>query len=394
MTKTIKEILSKAFGFSNDDQLNSLARILYHYEFDGIERRSAPNDLNLKGILDYKISEEDLNKLLQENIFQKIRGSGERQQVDPSNDFSSETKQQLMQDFDKIGFVAEVSPNPDKEYKYIIIYGAAQKGMENRLNDFLGYFLPKINGDPKEIFFLVGERYAWLDSESCAKEILLERINKLSAISGEEKTTKTMKELEGEINEVYAKFSSLTEKRKGAVKYFQDTYKNIKFPTEYDIAKEVIESKKANLGGFTITYINAEKKTDGSRPDTTDTVRAFVKEVNLREEDFDFKAVVAISNQPNVSAQALSFRVDKRLCGIDVVGKEGSRQDGQLNILACELAGGFYRHFALSKQEHESDQPQSSQGAPSSETVNRKDASLAEQLDNETEKGAKRARFK
>jgi|GEM_PF-6394663 len=383
MTKTIKEIFSQAFGFSNDDQLNSLARILYHYEFDGTKRRSIPNDLNLKDILNNEISEEDLNKYLQENIFQKIRGSGERQQVDPSNDFSSETKQQLMRDFEKIGFVAEVLPNRDKEYKYVIIYGAAQNGMENRLNDFLGYFLPKINGDPKEIFFLVGKRDAWLDSESFAKEVLLEKINKLPAIPGKEKTLKTMDELEGEINEVYAKFSSLTEKRKGAVEYFTQKYK-IEFPTEADIAEKIFESKKAeskkaeskkaDLDGFKITIINAEKKTDGSRPDTTDTLKAFAKEVKLRKEDFNFDAVLAISNQPNVSAQALALRVDERLCCIDVVGKEGSRQVGQLNIFACELAGGIYRYLALSKEQQQgikSDQLLSSQANPSQATADR-----------------------
>ena len=166
----IREIFSQAFGLSSEDQLNSLARILYHYEFDGTKRRSAPNDSNLKEILDKETSEKDLNGLLQEHIFKRIRGSGERQQIDPSNHFSDETKQQLIQDFEKIGFVAEVLPKPDKEYESVIIFGAAQKGMENRLNDFLEHFLPKINENPKEIFFLVGERDAWLDSESFAKE--------------------------------------------------------------------------------------------------------------------------------------------------------------------------------------------------------------------------------
>ena len=368
--RNIEQIFNQEFGFNNNKP-NSLARILYHFEFDGVPRHSSPQQSDLDAILKRKISEADLNELLQENIFQKIRGSGERQQVDPSNDFSSETKQQLMQDFDKIGFVAEVSPNPDKKYESVIIYGATQDGMESRFNDFLGYFLPKINGDPKEIFFLVGKRDAWLDSESFAKEVLLEKINKLPAIPGKEKTSKTMDELEGEINEVYAKFSSLTEKRKGAVEHFTQKYK-IEFPTETDIAKKIVENRKADLKGFTITYINAEKKPNGSRPDTTDTLKAFAKEVKLRKEDFNFDAVLAISNQPYVSAQALALRIDKGLCGIDVVGKEGSRQDGQLNILACELAGGFYRHFALSKErEQESDQPQRSTGNPSQATANR-----------------------
>ena len=457
MTKTIKKIFSDEFGF-NPDQLNSLARILYHYEFDGIERRSIPNDSNLKEILDNEINEEDLNRLLQENIFQKIRGSGERQQVDPSNKFRDETKLQLMQDFEKIGFVDEVLPNPDKKYESVIIYGAAQKGMENRLNDFLEHFLPKINENPKEIFFLVGKRDAWLDSESFAKEVLLKKINDSPERKNE--AIKTKEELDAEIEKIILdeqrkkqvthfknkygvilpekgdinkeillekinrspkinginektrddldkeiKFISkitLSEKRRLQVVHFTQKYK-IEFPTETDIAEKIFESKKKLVNDFDITsvdnensarikdlvnnikitIINAEKKPDGSRPDTTDTLRAFIENVKSRE-DFNFDAVLAISNQPNVTAQALALRIDKGLCGIDVVGKEGSREVGQLNILACEFAGGFYRYLALSKEQQQgikSDQLLRSQGAPSSETVNRKDASFAKKLD-------------
>ena len=83
---------------------------------------------------------------------------------------------------------------------------------------------------------------------------------------------------------------------------------------------------------------------------------------------------MAISNQPYVSSQAMALKVDERLCGIDVVGKEGSRQVGQLNILASELAGRLYRYFALSKEQQQgikSDQPLSSQGQLSQATANR-----------------------
>ena len=364
----IREIFSQAFGLSSEDQLNSLARILYHYEFDGTKRRSAPNDSNLKEILDKETSEKDLNGLLQEHIFKRIRGSGERQQIDPSNHFSDETKQQLIQDFEKIGFVAEVLPKPDKEYESVIIFGAAQKGMENRLNDFLEHFLPKINENPKEIFFLVGERDAWLDSESFAKEILLERINRSPKINGINE--KTPDDLNKEIQ--FISKITVDEQRKLQVAHFTKKY-GIKFPTETDIAKEIVKSKKADLGGFTITYINAEKKPNGLRPDTTDTLRAFIENVESRKV-FNVNAVMAISNQPYVSSQAMALRVDEGLSSIDVVGKEGSRQVGQINILACESAGRFNRYFTLSKEQQQgikSDQPRSSQGQPSQATANR-----------------------
>ena len=364
----IREIFSQAFGLSSDDQLNSLARILYHYEFDGIKRRFAPNDSNLKEILDKEFSEKDLNGLLQEHIFKRIRGSGERQQIDPSNHFSDETKQQLIQDFEKIGFVAEVLPKPDKEYESVIIFGAAQKGMENRLNDFLEHFLPKINENPKEIFFLVGERDAWLDSESFAKEILLERINRSPKINGINE--KTPDDLNKEIQ--FISKITVDEQRKLQVAHFTKKY-GIKFPTETDIAKEIVKSKKADLGGFTITYINAEKKPNGLRPDTTDTLRAFIENVESRKV-FNVNAVMAISNQPYVSSQAMALRVDEGLSSIDVVGKEGSRQVGQINILACESAGRLNRYFALFKEQQQgikSDQPRSSQGQPSQATANR-----------------------
>lgn len=357
----IREIFSQAFGLSSDDQLNSLARILYHYDFDGTERRSIPNDSNLKEILDKEFSEKELNDLLQKNIFQKIRGTRERQQIDPSNhfseDFSEETKQQLMQelmqDFEKIGFVAKVSPEQNKKYESVIIFGASQKGMESRLNDFLGYFLPQINENPKEIFFLVGERDAWLDSESCAKEILLERINRSPQINGINE--KTPEDLNKEIQFISKDEVNVNEQRKLQVKHFTNKY-GIEFPTETDIAKKIVEKiKKENkaLEGVKIAFINAEKKPDGSRPDTTDTLKAFIKTVEPRKGGFNFKAVMAISDQPYVSSQAMALRADERLWDIDVVGKECSQEVAQLNILACELAGGFNRYSALSKEQQQ-----------------------------------------
>ena len=108
-------------------------------------------------------------------------------------------------------------------------------------------------------------------------------------------------------------------------------------------------------------------------PDTTDTLRAFIEDVESRKV-FNFNAGMAISNQPYVSSQAMALRADERLCGIDVVGKEGSRQVGQLNNLASELAGGLYRYLALSKEQQQdikSDQPRSSQGNPPQATANR-----------------------
>ena len=455
----IREIFSQAFGLSSEEKLNSLARILYHYEFDGIKRRLAPNDSNLKEILDKETSEKDLNGLLQEHIFQKIRGSGERQQIDPSNHFSDETKQQLMQDFEKIGFVAEVSPESGKEYESVIIFGASQKGMENRLNDFLRYFLPKINENPKEIFFLVGERDAWLDSEIFAKEILLERINRSPKINGinektpddlnkeiqfiskiilderrrayflkeynitlsketdinketllkdinqffknNDKNEKNLDDLNKEIEGIPK--ITVNELRSLEVAHFTKTY-GIKFPTETDIAKEIFKSIKKQVNDFDITsvdnensarikdlvnnikitFIDAKRKPDGSRPDTTHTLKAFIEKVEPRKV-FNFNAGMAISDQPYVSSQAMALKVDERLCGIDVVGKEGSRQVGQLNILACESAGRFNRYFALSKEQQQgikSDKPPSFQRNPSQATANRgNDGKFLEQVE-------------
>ena len=455
----IREIFSQAFGLSSEDQLNSLARILYHYEFDGIKRRSAPNDSNLKEILDKKTIEKDLNGLLQEHIFKRIRGSGERQEINPSNHFSDETKQQLMQDFEKIGFVAEVSPESGKKYESVIIFGAAQKGMENRLDDFLKHFLPQINENPKEIFFLVGERDAWLDSEDHAKEILLERINRSPKINGiNEKTPDDLnKEIQfiskiildeqrrayflkeynitlsketdinketllkdinqflknndkneknlDDLNKEIEGISKITvnERRSLQVAHFTKKY-GIKFPTETDIAKEIFKSKKKQVNDFDITsvdnensarikdlvnnvkitFINAKRKPNGLRPDTTDTLRAFIEDVESRKV-FNFNAGMAISDQPYVSSQAMALRADERLCGIDVVGKEGSRQVGQLNILACESAGRFNRYFALSKEQQQgikSGKPRSSQGNPSQATANRgNDGKFLEQVE-------------
>lgn len=362
MTKNIKEIFSQEFSF-NEDKLNSLARILNHYDaFEALPRVENPQQSDLDKILQMEITEDKLNEALQKNIFQKIRGKNERQQIDPSNSFSTETKQRLMQDFEKIGFVAEVTPNPSKKYESVIIFGASQGGMETRFKDFLEHFLPQINEKPKEIFMLAGDREGWLDSEIFAKKILLDRIN--SSLENKSEPIKTMEDLQQEIDTAYKnqRSSNIGIIRKGVVQYFQEHYPDIKFPTEADIAKEIVESKKTDLDGFTVTFISAEKKPDGSRPNTEDTLIAFVTNVKSRD-SFELFSVLAISNQPYVSAQAMainSAHQDLIGCGIDVIGKEGSRQVDNLNSLACELASTINRYqiFMARKQIVERDQPE------------------------------------
>ena len=352
MPRTIAQIFSQEFDF-NKSKLNSLARILNHFDvLEDLPSVENPQQSDLDKILQKEISEKDINEALQKNIFQKIRGTKERQQIDPSNNFSNEIKLQLVNDFENIGFVAEVLPKAGKKYESTIIFGATQAGMESRFNDFLEYFLPKLNEKPQEIFVLAGDREGWLDSESFAKKILLDRINSTLENKGESK--KTMENLQQEIDEVYANpaFHSLAEKRNGAVEYFQKNY-GIKFPTETDIAKEIVESKKTDSDGFVITFINAEKKPDGSRPNTEDTLREFLKNTQSRE-NFNSKAILAISGQPSLSGQAMainSAHPDLIGYGIDVVGKEGSRKVDRLNILACELAGVINRCPAFKEKQ-------------------------------------------
>lgn len=355
MPKNIGEIFSHEFGFKKN-KLNSLASILYHFEFDGVLRTSSPQQSDLDEILKKEISEKDLNDLLQKNIFQKIRGSGERQQIKPSDKFSEEVQLQLLQDFEKIGFVKEISPKVDKEYKSVIIFGATQLGMEARIKDFSEHFLPAMKSKPQEIFILAGERESWLDYEPLSKKILLDRVNSTL----EDGNKKTLDDLQQEIDKVYEnpQFSNLTEKRKGAVQYFQENYKGIKFPTETDIAKEIIENKKTELGdNITITFINAEKKLDGSRPDTTDTLRAFATNLKKRPEEFRGASTLAISNQPFVSAQDMAIRKLYLDLDIDTVGKavEFNPNDlgavGKLlNSTVCELAGTINRCPSFQKE--------------------------------------------
>ena len=360
MSRKIAQIFSQEFGF-NKEKLNSLARILNHFgALDDLPRVENPQQSDLDKILQKEVSEEDINKALQKNIFQKIRGTKERQQIDPSNAFSDDIKKQLEQDFKNIGFVDEISPSPEKDYKSVIIFGATQAGMESRFSDFLEYFLPKLNEKPKEIFILAGDREGWLESETFAEKILLERIN--SALENKGEPIKTMENLKQEIKEVHDNpaFRSLAEKRNGAVEHFKEKYK-IKCPTETDIGKEIVESKKADLNGFVITYINAEKKPNGSRPDTVDTLIAFVADVKSRE-SFEFKSVLAISNQPHVSPQAMAINsAHPDLIGtIDVVGKETIGAVDKLNILACELCGTINRcpAFKEKQQTNYEGQPQ------------------------------------
>jgi hypothetical protein len=361
MPKNIKKIFSDEFGFK-EDKLNSLARILYHFEFDGVPRTSSPQQSDLDEILKKEIREEDLNDLLQKNIFKKIRGNGERQQIKPSDKFSEEVQLQLLQDFEKIGFVKEISPKVDKEYKSVIIFGATQLGMEARIKDFSEHFLPAMKSKPQEIFILAGEREGWLDSEPFAQNILLKRINESPKIKGED--TKTLKDLNDEI-EGLPKIELKAEERKAQVKHFSEKY-GITFPTETDIAKEIIESKKTELGdNITITFINAEKKPNGLRPDTTDTLRAFATNLKERPEEFGEASILAISNQPHVSTQDMAVRIldsdfKKLNLSIHTVGKaveidpndpnNSSKLNGFLSLAACELAGTINRCPSFQKE--------------------------------------------
>ncbi len=344
--RNIEQIFNQEFGF-NKNKLNSLARILYHFEFDGVQRDSSPQQSDLDAILKREISETDLNDLLQKNIFQKIRGGGERQQIKASDKFSEEVQSQLLDDFKKIGFIDKIFPKFDKKYKSVIIFGATQAGMETRIKDYSEQFLPTIKNKPQEIFILAGERDAWLDYESFSKKILLERINNSLEIKGE--ITKTSEDLNKEIADL-PKIEPLAEQRKAQVKYFSEKY-GIKFPTETDIAKEIIESKKTELGDdVKVTFINAEKKPDGSRPETTDTLKAFATNFKERSEEFRGTSILAISNQPYVSAQDMGIRKLYLGLDIDTVGKalEFNPQDSVavgklLNSVVCELAGTINR---------------------------------------------------
>jgi hypothetical protein len=157
----------------------------------------------------------------------------------------------------------------------------------------------------------------------------------------------------------------LTEKRKGAVQYFQENYKGIKFPTETDIAKEIIESKKIDLSDFKITFINAEKKLDGSRPNTEDTLKAFATNLKERPEEFRGASILAISNQPHVSTQDMAVRIldsdfKKLNLSIHTVGKaveidpndpnNSSKLKGFLSLAACEIAGTINRCPSFQKE--------------------------------------------
>jgi len=338
----IRQIFSEDFGFNTEDKLNSLARILYYFEFDGIKRSLDPSPSDLNGILDKEISRKDLNELLQTNIFLVIRGKNERQQIDPSNAFSDDIKKQLEQDFKNIGFVDEILPSPEKDYKSVIIFGATQAGMEIRFNDFFEYFLPKISKGEKEIFILAGEREGWLDKEPFAKKILLERINSLLEYKDKDKDKPkiTMENLKEEIEEFNKNLDSpsLAEKRKAEVSYFKQKY-NIQFPTETDIAREIFESDKATFGDCKITFINAEKNLDGLRPNTEDTLRAFAKHISSRDDispDKNF-SIMSISNQPYITAQNMAIKsagIDVAKFDIDTVGKSSSVS---LNLFVVEL---------------------------------------------------------
>jgi hypothetical protein len=338
--RNIKQIFNKEFGF-NENQLNSLARIFYYYEFDGETRDSAPKQSQLDEILEKEISEKDLNDLLQKNIFHKIRGGGERQQI-KNSDFSDDAKFQLLQDFKNIGFIDKISLNTKKEYDFAIIYGATQNLMKSRIDNFLDDLLPTMKKKPEQIFILTGERDSWLDHENLAKEILLEKINK--SLERKNADPISMENLDAEIATL--QFESLTLQRNEQAKHFSQKY-GIKFPTEYDIANQIFLDRTDKSENEKIKLVSVNKKSNGSRPTTEDTLQAFITYINtIFETPYRPIHILAVSNQPYVSSQDMSIRslpknFSKLKLIADTVGDDF--KGTSLNVLVCELAGTINR---------------------------------------------------
>ena len=340
MPRTIAQIFSQEFDF-NKSKLNSLARILNHFDvLEDLPSVENPQQSDLDKILQKEISEKDINEALQKNIFQKIRGTKERQQIDPSNAFSDDIKKQLEQDFKNIGFVDEISPTPEKDYKSVIIFGATQAGMEIRFDDFFKHFLPQINQGEKEIFVLAGEREGWLDREPYARKILLDRVN--ASLSSKSEKIENFDVLKEDLE----KGTPIKVENREKIKNFFCKKYGIQFPTETDIAREIYNSNLEKFGDCKITFINAEKNPDGSRPNTEDTLRAFAKHISSRDDispDTTF-SILSISNQPFVTPQSMAIKsagIDVARFDIDTVGKSSS--EVSLNLFVVELCSSMMR---------------------------------------------------
>lgn len=340
----IGDLAKKVLNLHDDEQLQSFARILYVAGYkDGLIQKAKNFDESCKKqILDEEVTPEEFNLFLQKNLFQKFRPNGLERQDIKSKIYDEDTSI-ILEDFRKIGFLDKVIPQ-DKEFGEVLIFGATIAGMKARLDSLIDQSDIKF----EKLTILSGARDLWLDSSldnPIAKQLLIQRCGNPEVNSDS---------IDSKIAEFKAQEGiSVNDLRKKLVEYYTTQY-GISFPTETDGARALLENYQDQgkiARGVSINVVDAEKKPDGSRPDSEDTIRKWLDDNKyFQGNDLEEKTkILFVSSQPHYNAQKAAMGIHCHDLSISVSGLASTSNNRDAAILFPELAGAFNRSIKLLK---------------------------------------------
>jgi hypothetical protein len=342
--KTTQTIGSIFTGKGYDaTKLNALAH-LFHItgSIDGIIKSAPPSAEEISLMLESPVTTDQLNGRLQENYFQKYRGSGERQQIQSSAELEPH-RRVIAELFRTLGYIDAVVPSKAR-YDIAFVYGCAQTGLEERINSLknlqegrflIGHTTPLEVG---QVFILAGDRLLWPDRESTAVQLFAQSAGVSADL------------IQGQVNEIFTSqvrerndSKEITEKRAEAIKLLTTKYKQ-PWPTEADMARELARTM---LSGKSVAIVNAKGR-DGKRPDTLDTVNEWNNTFGCRIKAD--KSILAISNQPFITEQYIPLRVlDNSKFPSEIVGNACNADEVKPELLLASFAMGFNRELLLEK---------------------------------------------
>jgi hypothetical protein len=334
---TVSEIFT-GLGYT-EYQLPLIGQLLHLTGgFDGIVKSyESLESFDVSEVLDQKMTLDQLNDLMQQNYFQKLRGEKERQQIVDSPEFQS-IAQAIVGILGSLGFTEAVKPTK-QSYYFAFVFGATEVGMKSRMDSYMT-FMQDEGVSIDQIFILAGARDLWLDSSSDPSTALIvaRKINELPTCTVRVATQQVADEGKRIFDETKGNTNT---KRVAVVKYFEEKYK-IKWPTEADAARCIAE------GNGKIAVVDAPKKENGTRPDTFDTVVAWINTYGNKMSGAK-KSALAISDQPYIKGQSVPMKLLPNHIEWEVVGKGIASDRLKPEQLLPEFAGVIYKELQLAK---------------------------------------------
>lgn len=336
------------YGFSED----SIKQLLTIFYLAGALDGQIKAEKSIQGIAELAITRHSVNSLqlaLQTNLYQRFRGQQERLDIPVYHcDNLSSQEAELLEAFRNLGILPTKQEQVMlSDYAFGLVFGATETVMQQRLEAILR------QGSFDNLVILTGLRDLWIDHEESCREIVIDRIR----ANKEEYTREDIaREIDKLIISHQEKGFTAAQIRTEVQKILTETY-TISWPTEVDAAKKVYKNikdkyKKSNLSATynNISFIEAPKKPDGSRPDTLDTVIVFA---NTYQDALSSgtQRVLAMSSYPHVCEQEQTLRILPNNVQATVLGhnRTSTKSTARIESLLAGLAGLFYKINQVNK---------------------------------------------